>query len=161
MSSPRKPDIASTKMNTANEMENTQEARDLSDNNAWDYEESQWGDEAMLEWNAPSGRAGEQVLGSSSHMLRESANHKTTQRDLDRSMGSSDREVRPAPVRRPPPKMVALPKMTPAVSAEELATEDVCGDAVIASPKDPIQALLDRGMPDYASWSVPDLKVSV
>lgn len=164
MSSPRKPEFNFSKtagidqMNA--QMHSIDEARDVGENEVWEDDQNQWGDEAMFEWNAPSDRIEDQVSGRTKSPVRRGITQSAAHVDLDWSMGSPEQARPAAPVRRPPPKMVVSPKIVPSVTAQELAVNDVPASPIPELSKDPIQALMDRGMPDYASWTVSDLQVS-
>jgi hypothetical protein len=163
MSSPRKPDFnfsktAASDQTNAAQMEGIDEARSVGENEVWEDDQNQWGDDAMLEWNAPSDRVEDQMSRRTTPSVGR-AKQSTVHVDLDWSIGSPQPERPAAPVRRPPPKMVRSPKVVPLASAQESTVNDVPASPIPEPSKDPIQALMDRGMPDYASWTVPDLQV--
>lgn len=146
MSSPQVPEITDVAMADGGK------DRYAGGEDTWE-DDQEWGDDAMLEWNAPfntsqgvQDRTFERATG-----VNFQPPQSPQQTDLDWSMGPPDQDKveGPALLAAPRSRIVASP--VDSVKASASPRPD--------TPKDRIQALLDRGMPDYASWDLPDLQV--
>jgi hypothetical protein len=160
MSSPQVPHITDVAM-----ADGFSKDRYTGGDEMWEDEQDQWGDEAMLEWNAPSNASqGAQdrtfESATAAHFLPPQSPQAM---DLDWTMDGNNEDTveRPDANKAKRPDQVLVSQKSRIVASPE---QESASDEPSASPRpdpavDRIQALLDRGMPDYASWDLPSLQV--
>jgi hypothetical protein len=158
MSSPQVPHITDVAM-----ADGFSKDRYAGGDEMWEDEQDQWGDEAMLEWNAPSNAsqgAQERTFESATaaHFLPPQSPQAM---DLDWTMDAEDTVERPNEnkMKRPAPVLVSQKSRIVASPEQELASDESSACPRPDPAVDRVQALLDRGMPDYASWDLPSLQV--
>ena len=149
MSSPQVPHITDMAMVVGTAQDG------LSGDEEWEDEQERWGDDAMLEWNAPTNLSqGMQDKTFESAMQADFQPPQSPQpTEIDWSMGPPGGESSRVET------TVTLPRSKRAATSIRPPREDVPVSPRVETPEDRIQALLDRGMPDYASWDLPDLQV--
>ncbi|KAJ9104782.1 hypothetical protein QFC19_003923 [Naganishia cerealis] len=122
------------------------------------WEEDRWGDDALFAWEQDPTPLSpvDQVLGIVHQKRSGQGQHQATgMSDPDCTMRSSDSE---APLSRTVSQRGK--KKAVVKSVEEAGMNEMPIDAPISSQQHK-QNLLDRGMPDYATWNLPDLQGAV
>lgn len=142
MSSPQVPHITDVPMADGTAQDG------VSEDDVWEDAQDRWGHDAMLEWNAPA---------NLSQGMHDSTFESATGANFQPPKSAQPADGEPKRVEN----TVATPRSRRAATPVRPPREDVPVSPRVETPEDRIQALLDRGMPDYTSWDLPDLQVRV
>ncbi|KAJ9125097.1 hypothetical protein QFC22_000050 [Naganishia vaughanmartiniae] len=152
MSSPKLPDLSQLR----DEFGDGAAFADAFDEERW--EEERWGDDAVMAWEREFSSARRPSGLAHDHQAVNRQQQAFGNGDTAGKMDSSESDVplsKSIGVRRAKKKSVIS-----VTSDEEATMSDVPGIAAV-SLQQHRQNLLDRGMPDYASWDLPDLQSAV